>query len=556
MLRYLSTFVLFLCFFLSSTFAQEPSDIQLSDKLFIQNVNLVSKAGSAPEKSSILIENGIITQVGKNIQLPGNAVIIKGDSLYAYPAFIDPCSHTGIPKAEKEKQKSVDNPDKPGYERAGITPNLTIESQLKMTDSSVEDMRKVGFAISHAVPRGRMLAGQGSIILLKNADDNHSSFLKKDISMYGSLRSASGRVYPSTVIAVMAKYRNLVMNARNAQIHEKNYKNNPLGLQRPDYPVELQSLYPLVNNKKTLFMRVGKTLDISRAITLNKDLGLNLILVETKQSWPNISKIESLKIPMLLSLDIPEDMKEEKKDSTKVIDPKMEAMLKRKKETISQYQNQTKIVSKHGIPFSFSYFKVKPKEIHDKFRILIDKGMGEDVLLHKLTIAPAEILGIDKMAGTIEKGKLGNIILCDKLIFDEDNNIEFMVVEGTVFEYEKKKKKKKKKDGDTAVNLVGTWDITIDVPDDEQSIKVTFQKDGDEYSGTMMDSEDEEYELKKIELDGNELSFKVTIKIQGMPIKVEGTIEIDEDDMTGSLSVGIFGSFPMEGTRMDKPENY
>jgi len=553
--------ILLVCIPLYFISAQEPEDLKLSNTLLIENAMVVTKAGMSAKKSSILIVDGIINQIGTNINVPADAIVIKADSLYAYPAFIDACSHTGMPKKDNdERPKPASDPDNPGYERAGITPNVSVSENLSLKEGSVKEMRKAGFAISHVVPRGRMLPGKGSVLLLN--DKNDQAYILKDFTQFASLRSARGRVYPSTVIAVMAKYRDLTNRARNGYKHEQTYTSNPVGLQRPNYDPEIQALYPVVNKSQTVFMQAEKTLSISRALTLNKDLNTKMVLVEAKQAWPNINALKSSNTSLLLSLDIPESVKEEEKDSTAVVDQAMEAMLKRKKEAIADYQNQAKFMSDNNINFSFSYFDVKPKDIHKKLGIIVESGLERDKVLAALTTTPAQMLGIDKVAGSLEKGKLGNVILSDKELFTKESNIRFMVVEGTTYEYEKKEKKKKKKkksgdstDGEASADIAGQWTVVVEVPGEEQEVELKFSKDGDDYSGVLIDDEGEETTLESIEINGSALSFSFSVTMDGAgEVGMDAEVEIDGDDMDGSLSVGTFGSFKMTGTRTGKPK--
>ena len=559
MRKILQGICILLCLPLINIQAQKPDDIKISQNLVIENVMLVTKAGANPQKASIVIEGGIITQIGNNIKTPNDAILIKGDSLYAYPAFIDACSHTGIPKKDKdEKRKDVNDPDNPGWERAGITPQRSVHDLLKMSDSSVKDMRKQGFAVSHVVPNGRMLPGMGSIILLSDSED--PSYLNKDASMFGSLRSAKGRVYPSTVIAVMAKYRNLVMQAKAGQAHESKYASNPIGLKRPNYPEELRALYPVVGKSQAFFMQAEKTLDISRAITLNKELGFNMTIVEAKQAWPNIQSLKQNNVSLIVSLDIPEDMKEEKVDSTKAADPERDALIARKKKSIVEYQNNAKVALDNNIPLAFSFLDVKSKDIHKNLMKLSETGIDKTALLNALTLTPARILGIDNVTGSLEKGKLGNIVMTDKVMFEKDMNIHYTIVEGNAFKYDvdKKKKKKKKKDGDSkddgSVDLAGEWRITVDIPPSGENATLKFKKDGDSYSGILIDDEGEETPLESIELDGTTLTMTFDMVEEGMNITMEISAEIDGDSMEGSLTAGEFGSFPIEGSKLN-PKN-
>lgn len=541
-----------ICVALFSTQAQSPEDLHLSNHTVIENVMLVGKAGLSPTKVNIVIRKGVIQDITTSTNYPKDAVVISADSLYAYPAFIDGASYTASPKSEsKEKPEKVSNPGNPGYDKAGVTPQNTVNSSIKMDDGSVEKMRKAGFAISHVVPRGKMLSGQGSIVLLN--EDETIPYVRKNTSMFGSFTTAKGRVYPSTVIAVMSKHRELFKQAEYAMRYEAQYNANPVGLDRPAYPEQLQSLYPVIEKKMPLFFQAEKTLDISRALTLNEDLKSKMILTEVKQVGPNMSKIKASGLPVLLSMDLPKSMEEEK-DSTKVISEDKQKLIDRKKEAIASYQMQAAEFSKNGVKFGFSFLDTKPGDISKKVEILLENGMSGDDILRALTMDVAEILGIENVAGSVEKNKLANIILTDGVLFEKKTNIVYTIVEGKMYKYEVKKKKEVKGDKDAKIELAGDWEITVSIPGDEQTAKLRFTKSGDGYSGIMIDDEGDEYKLDNLSVEGDLVTFSFTISEQGSSMEMTTNATVKDDTMEGSLSVGEFGSFPLEGTKTSKPE--
>ena len=544
--------VVCICIALFSAQAQSPEDLHLSDHTVIENVMLVGKAGLSPTKVNIVIRKGVIQDITTSTNYPKDAVVISADSLYAYPAFIDGASYTASPKSEsKGKPEKVSNPGNPGYDKAGVTPQNTVNSSIKMDDGSVEKMRKAGFAISHVVPRGKMLSGQGSIVLLN--EDETIPYVRKNTSMFGSFTAAKGRVYPSTVIAVMSKHRELFKQAEYAMRYEAQYNANPVGLDRPAYPEQLQSLYPVIEKKMPLFFQAEKTLDISRALTLNEDLKSQMILTEVKQVGPNMSKIKSSGLPVLLSMDLPKSMEEEK-DSTKVISDDKQKLIDRKKQAIASYQMQAAELNKNGVKFGFSFLDTKPADISKKVEILLENGMSKDDILRALTMDVAEILGIENVAGSVEKNKLANIILTDGVLFEKKTNIVYTIVEGKMYKYEVKKKKEVKGDKDAKIELAGDWEITVSIPGDEQTAKLRFTKSGDGYSGIMIDDEGDEYKLDNLTVEGDLVTFSFTISEQGSSMEMTTNATVKDDTMEGSLSVCEFGSFPLEGTKTSKPE--
>ena len=74
---------------------------------------------------------------------------------------------------------------------------------------------------------------------------------------------------------------------------------------------------------------------------------------------------------------------------------------------------------------------------------MIENGLSHDQALASLTTEPAKLLSIDKKCGSIEVGKMANVIVSNKPVFEKDASIRYMIVEGDLYEYEIKEQKKK-----------------------------------------------------------------------------------------------------------------
>lgn len=532
--------------------AQGPEDYRLSKNLVIKNVQIISKAGANPTLGDIVIENGIITQIGSIGQVPVDAEIIEGDSLYAYPSFIDSYSHTAVPKPEKKEDlPKVENRGEPGYERAGITPDISVEQQLDILDKSVETMRNLGFGISHSVPRGGMIAGQGSIILL--TDKNQSPFIQKNVSMNGSMQSARGRIYPSTIIGVMAKYRDLVEQARNAAMHETKYNTNPVGLVRPNYDKEIQALYTTVAGKQIYFMQGEEAKDIHRIIELNKSLKLPLVIAEVKEAKSALDKIKQNNLTVLLSLDLPDTVKVEKPDSTQIPDPKKDALIQRKIKSIAAYHQNTLVMIENDIPFSFSFLDVDIKEIPKQLEKIRKTGVSDEAILKALTTDAAQILGISNIAGSLEKGKIGNVLLTTDLIFEEDRHLRYNIVEGIPYKYEKKAKKPSK-DNAKSDEIAGSWVLLASLGDVDQSGTLSLSEKDGEISGKITSSEGIDSDINNVQWDGKRLRFDFESEIDQTEVTLEVDVKIDGSSMNGTITIGPLGSFPIEGSKSPSPK--
>jgi len=557
----------------ASLFAQDvPSLPPVSRTYAITNINIIQAPGRKVDMGTLLIKDGLIVSVGKSVSIPADAIIIKADSMYAYAGFIDGLSHVGVPKPKEEQQQRPKDPGNPLPEEAGITPQNDVRSVLNVAEKSIEELRNIGFTAAHVVPYGGMMPGNGSVILLggKSADEmvlvNRSSF-------YSQLTPAR-RMYPGTVMGVMAKYRELYRQAVQSRGYENMYASNRSGVPRPNSDRVLESLYPVVDKRMPVLFKAEKVMDAQRVLTLQSDLGFSLMLAELKEGWDIVNKVKASNAKVFLSLDIPEEKKEDKKGDAKkdegaknedasissakkpktASDLEKEALEKRQAEFIEKYTSQASVFNKAGVKFGFSTLSAKPVNIQSNLRRMIKAGLPEDAALASLTTMPAELLGLSDRLGSIDKGKIANLVITDKSYFNEKSKVRYVFVEGNLYELEVKKEKEEKKgDSNSKTEASGEWSMSIEGPDRTYVNQLSLQKEGNGYAGTVSgDMIAQPAKMENLTLDGGALSFTYNIDVGGQMMTVTVKVNIDGNTFKGTASVPEYGSFSAEGKKNPK----
>ena len=571
---------------------------QITGCIALINAKVVSAPGKSPVLSSVVMKNGLITQIGKDIKIPPDAYIVAADSFYVYPAFIDAFSYTGIKESENEGGGGGGNQQGPGnrggskptfdaegnlpLEEAGITPYKSVRASFDPKEKSIADWRAQGFAVAHIVPRGKMLPGQGSIMVLSGKETDQVLW-KEDISMYGQWTGAGGG-YPSTVIGVMAKWRELYHNATQAVAHQAAYEKGTL-VSRPTYNQAHEALVSVVKKEMPVYFRAPKVKDISRALELQEDLGMKMIIANAEEAWYLKDKFKSENIPLILSLWLPEDKTEKKaeaeakakegnkaeaKESTNTdsleqttdtiaIDPEKEAFEKKRAESLKAYREQAGVFAKDKIPFSFGTMRLKTSDFSKNISLMIENGLSADTALMALTTQPASLLGIEKYCGTVEVGKMANLIVSTKPLFEKEAAIKFMIVEGGLYAYEIKEKKKPgdKPSEPAAVGLLeGKWAFEVDIPDQREKGEFDFEDNDGMLTGTIHGQNiNGNNTLEDIVLQGNEVSFTFDMEAGGQMIEVEFDLKLDGETFEGTVNIGVtgMGSFPITGKRISKP---
>ena len=537
----------------------------------LTNATIVQAPGRKMEAATIVIKNGLIHAVGKGISIPSDAIIIKADSLFIYAGFIDGLSRAGVnkPKDDPSKERPKD-PGNPTPERAGITPQYDVRPFLNLADKSLEEMRGIGFTAAHVVPYGGMLPGNGSIILLGGSSADAMIVSNKN-SFYSELTPAERGAYPTTVMGVMAKYRELYRQATLTKNYQTLYASNRTGLERPSSDRILESFYPVIDKRQTVFFKAEKVLELQRVLSLQKELGFTLTLVEVKEGWDMIPKVKASNARVFLSLDLPEEKKDEKKTEEKKVDEKKtddkkvdvkkedkpktvselekETLEKRRTDFVSKYVGQASTYQKAGVRFGFSSLSAKSKDIPANLRRIIKAGLSEDDALASLTIIPAEIFGLSDRLGTIDNGKIANLVISDKPYFNEKAKVRYVFVEGVLYKQEIVEEKKP----DAKMEIEGTWSVTTEIPQGKSETSLVIKKDGTSYSARISGGQlPQPVDATSVVLEGNVLKIAYSVTINGQIMDVKMEVTMDGNTFKGNTSVTSFGSFPVEGKKEPK----
>ncbi|MFY0594596.1 amidohydrolase family protein [Roseivirga sp.] len=522
----------------------------------ITNATVITKPGSEMKDATVVIKDGLIVGVGKNQTIPADAEVIDASGLYVYPAFIDGLANTGAKRPENlPRPQNLFTPDPPN-DYAGITPENSVLSQLDVKSSTIGNIRKIGFAISHTAPYGRMLPGSGSLILLKDANHMDELVLAKDVALYAQFVGAPG-AYPGNILGIMAKWRNLYRNAVQHKDHVALYAENPSGLPRPVNDRVSMAFHPVIAQRKAVMFDVSSMLDVRRAMRLQNDLGFKLMIAGVEQAWDIMDELKSTGTPIFLSMDLPDEPKEikDKDKSEEVI-----ALEAKRDEFYKTYVTQAGKLQEAGIKFGFSTKGTSNGKIKKNLMTMIENGLSEDAALAALTTNPASMLGIDKVTGTVESGKMANVMITTAPYFTKDSQVKMMFVDGDRHDYEVKEKKAKKEEGTekeatpAAASddpILGTWSYTFTTPGGDQSGKMIIKKEEGKYTGVLTSSDGSpDNDMNNLNFRDGELSFDFAIDGGGQSIEIVVVGQVSGKSYDAEASVAAFNvTFELTATK-------
>lgn len=550
--------------------------------LAIENARIVQAPGREIARGTVVIRDGRILAVGADARVPADAQRIAGDSLVVYAGFIDALGYAGIPAPKREANlPRVENPDNPPADRAGRQPERSALSLVAPDDASIDALRKAGFTLAHTVPRDGFMAGQGALILLADRDRAADLVLRSDASLFATWQTGRG-VYPSTPMGIMAAWRNAYRESERRGALEAARERGPAGRERVPFSASNAVFADVRAGTRPVFFYGDDALEAHRALMLQKDLGFNVVLAGLAEGAVMTDELKAARVPLVLTLALPEaprgagktaaDSAAAHPDSAHAITPDVSQFVSDRR-TVSykdvegektnldarsaavreQFYRTAADLHAAGLAFSFATAEAKPADIHKNLRKMIEKGLPESVALAALTTQPAELLGLAREVGTVEKGKMANLVVTNRPFFDEKAQVRMVFIEGEPYTYEAPTPPKRTPSNGVAAasgpDPVGSWTLEIPSPaGGTMGATLVLTGTPDALAGTLnVDVMPGPATLENVVFDGGLLTFSFD---GGQYGRISVTATLDGDTLDGTMDVPGAGGFPITGTRV------
>jgi hypothetical protein len=301
---------------------------------------------------------------------------------------------------------------------------LKAADEIYSTDRAIETARSGGFTTAVTFPTGNIFSGQGSVIDL--AGDRPGDMVIADsVGQYITFPSGGrggGRGYPGSLLGVIAYVRQIYLDSEHYKLAKSIYQKHPEGLPRPAYDRTLEGV--LASSR--VLLPATRDVEIRRMLAFAKEMKLNAVLYGGHEAWRATDALKQAGVPVLVSLKYPERAVDS--------DPAMDEPL-RVLELREKAPSAAGALAKAGVPFAFySDGLGSPGDLLRAVKKAIDAGLDASEALRALTLTPAEIYGVSNRLGSIEKGKIANLVVADGDLFADRTRVKYVFVDGGKFE--------------------------------------------------------------------------------------------------------------------------
>lgn len=402
----------------------------------IRNARVVPVSSPTIPKGTVVLRNGLIEAVGAEAPIPADAWIIEGDGLTVYPGLIDALSTLGIPEGTPPitggggrgggaptAQAVTSTPPARGPEdRPNTTSWIKAADLVKPTDRRLDAARGAGITTAVAFPMRGIFAGQGAVVDL-GGETGGDMVVVPSVGQYVTLISSGfGGGYPGSLMGTIAYIRQIYLDAEHYQKAKSEYAKNPRGMSRPAYDRALEG----VLESPRVLIPVNRRTDIDRMLRFASELKLKAVLYGPVEGYRSADLLKDKNVPVLLNLKWPEkarDSDPEDLDSMRALQNRANA------------PGTAAVFAKSGIKFAFySGGLERRSELLRAVKRAIDAGLSQDDALRAMTLSPAEIYGVNDRLGSIEKGKIANLVITRGDLFQTGSEVRYVIVDGVKYE--------------------------------------------------------------------------------------------------------------------------
>jgi hypothetical protein len=490
------------------------------------------------ENATVIVSRGVISAIGKDAAIPEEAWVIDGSGLTVYPGLIDAFTDVGLtplPAAPVGRAGDDDNarPQRPvsrgPEDRPGATPWRVAADEANLGDKRVATWREAGFTTVVSAPKGGIFPGQAAVLDLAG-ERNGDMVVKSPVAIPVSLQLVGNFAsFPGSLMGTLSYVHQVWLDTEWSGKAEAIYGKNPRNVARPRYDRTNSALADALEDHALVLIPANNPVELRRALGLPELWRVNGVVYGGQASYEVAGEIASKKLPVLIDLKWPEAEKDSDPDDV----PSLRTLRFR-----DLAPSSPAALSRVGAKFAFySGGITTPKDILKAAKKSIDAGLSPEAALRALTLSSAEIFGVADRLGSIDKGKIANLVIADGDLFNEKTKIKYVLVDGQRFTIREPEKPKDPPKGD----MSGKWKLSYTTPEgpEESTLDISMATDGS-LSGSTTGKRGTANIISGW-LSVDKFTFTVNIPIEGSPTDVVFSGTFDGTTLKGVISVSGMG---------------
>jgi imidazolonepropionase-like amidohydrolase len=390
----------------------------------ITNARIVTVGGPEIARGTVVIgEDGRIHAVGANVQAPAGARTIDASGLTVYPGMMDIGSSMGLIEISQGANATVDN-----AEVGSFNPNAQAVFGINPHSAHIAVSRVVGVTHVLSSPSGGMISGQSAIVNLAGWTVPDMTVSPRAALVVNLPRAGFGggggfaaflaaQQAAPTADAERARERQLdsiraILRDAVAYANAVDAAERDRTLPRPTRDVILAALAPAARGEMPVIFTAERAPEIRAAINFAREMNLKPIILGGREAPEVASLLKERDVPVILTSTMRLPARED--------DP---------------YDVNFSAASKlaaAGVRFAIATgdngAHVRDLPYHAGMAAAF--GLSKDDALKAVTLWPAQIVGVGDRFGSIEQGKVANLVVTDGDLLEARTGTRYLFIDG------------------------------------------------------------------------------------------------------------------------------
>jgi imidazolonepropionase-like amidohydrolase len=392
----------------------------------ITGARIVPVSSAPIDNGTVVFTGGVITAVGTNVTVPAGAITIAGKGLTVYPGLIDMGSAAGLdaPAAPRAENAQTTEDTERAKRDALMRAHLRAADHMNPAASALTKAAEAGITAILATPGSDGIRGQSALVLTTIgadlpqigalADDRRGSIVvRTPVALHVGVadRPAGGDAYPNSLMGNIAFNRQAFLDAQWYQ----QAKSRP-------HSAALEAMQPALAGRLPVAFRASTSREVLRALDMAKAFKLDPIITAARQVEDIAGDLKAANARVIYSLNFPTRRPSLAPDADEPLS------------VLRDRANAPKgpaVLDKAGVLFAFESSGLsEPKDFLKNAQKTVANGLSKDAAIKALTINAATIAGAADRLGSLDQGKIANVIVTEGDLFEEKTTIKHVFVNG------------------------------------------------------------------------------------------------------------------------------
>jgi imidazolonepropionase-like amidohydrolase len=389
----------------------------------ITHAKIFTVSGAPIEDGTLIIQNGKIAAVGASVEIPAGAKVIDAKGLQVYPGLFDAITQMGLSEISAVSA-TVDS-----AETGAFNPDVVAATAVLPSSEHIPVTRAAGITGVLAVPgsggfdfsgsRG-VIAGQASAIHLSGWTISEM-LLKKSVVMVLNWPEIETRTFDFATFSRKEKPYSEAKQEYEKKVNEltdwleraRHYAQALEHEKTADFQrdMKLEALVPVVRGQVSVLVVADRGRDIRNAVEFAEKQKLKIIVAGGAEAYKVKDMLRSKGVPVILRppLTLP----------TEEDDP------------YDRLLTQPAELAKAGVKFALGSFDNSfARRLGQNAANAVAYGLPYDEGLKAVTLYPAQILGLADQVGTIEVGKVADVIVTNGDPLELTTDVRYLFIKG------------------------------------------------------------------------------------------------------------------------------